>query len=171
MVCVHTRCADSVKEGTPTPAMATASGSPAAKGGADVSNGGSNERTASASSNGRTTLKSGSPAPLKSGAPSVWKEREASAWSGRKKERAAVSASLNGTALKKSATSKGRNINSTDSTVACSATTNSTVHQSCRSPYRTSNNQNETVHLPNSTRTRSVSYANRIDDAVVDGTN
>ena len=57
-VCVHTRCADSVKEGNPTPAMATASGSPAAKGGADVSNGGSNERTAS--SNGRTTLKSGS---------------------------------------------------------------------------------------------------------------
>ena len=110
----------------------------------------------------------------------VWKERETSASSGRKKEqiepaslngrskeRAAVSASLNGTALKKSATSngrdkskervangtalkksatsKGRNINST---VARSATTNSTVHQSWLSPYRTSNNQNETVQLP-----------------------
>ena len=106
------------------PCLATATRSPPAKGGADVSNGGSNERTAS--SNGRTTLKSGSPAPNEgTAARSVWKER------------AAVSASLNGTALKKSATSKGRNINST---VARSATTNSTVHR----PYRTSNNQNET---------------------------
>ena len=116
----------------------------------------------------------------------MWKEREASASSGRKKEqiepsslngrskeRATVSASLNSTALKKSATSKGRNINSKDGVPVRVAVVQS-LHLACDPPICRASSQAYNCWTRRKNRVRFDPYGcagMSIVNAVVNGIN